>query len=482
MTDKETIEKPTNSCTEISATKRPVNIPQNSDIESVKLESSSLPDSSQTPDNEPSDEIYNRVSPSRKRNIVALLSFCSFLTTISSTSILSATPEVASTYNATNSIIDLSNGLYLLFSGLSPCLWGLLSQVYGRRLICITLTLFFTAFFLGTALAPNISSFFIFRILTACEGTPMLIIGSACISDIYRPSERATAIGWFFSGTLIGPALGPFIGGVIVTYTSWRVIFYLQAALAGAALISTIIVLPETIHRKKSVDLANLPLREKARILFILTNPWRVIKLFRYPNLLLVGLATSSLMWNMYSLSTPIRDVLNPRFNLTTPILSGLFYLAPGCGHIFGTFFGGRWADHITKRWIQKRGYRIPEDRLRSHLPFMGVIIPICMLLYGFSIQYRFGGIALPVIAMFVQGVAQIFCFPSLNTYCLDVIQERAAEVIAGNYLIRFLFAAIGSAVVLPAVEEIGVGWFSCISAGCLVLSTLGTAGVVRWG
>ncbi len=31
-------------------------------------------------------------------------------------------------------------------------------------------------------------------------------------SDIYRPTERATAMGWYLSGTLIGPALGPFIG------------------------------------------------------------------------------------------------------------------------------------------------------------------------------------------------------------------------------------------------------------------------------
>ena len=80
------------------------------------------------------------------------------------------------------------------------------------------------------------------------------------------------------------------------------------------------------------------------------------------------------------------------------------------------------------------------------------------MLIYGWSIEKRFGGIALPVIMMFAQGVAQLFCFPSLNTYCLDVMQNRSAEVIAGNYMIRYLFAALGSATVLPAVEKIGVG------------------------
>lgn len=148
----------------------------------------------------------------------------------------------------------------------------------------------------------------------------------------------------------------------------------------------------------------------------------------------MVALASSSLVFNMYSLLAPIRYVLNPRFNLTSPIQSGLFYLAPGCGYILGTFFGGRYADNVTIKWQAKRGVRVPEDRLRSALPFFGIAIPACMLLYGWSIEKEFGGIPLPVIMMFLQGVAQLFCFPSLNTYCLDCMPGDGAEVIAGNY------------------------------------------------
>jgi hypothetical protein len=79
------------------------------------------------------DEVYDRIKPSRKVVIVALLSFCSFLAPISSTTILSAVPEVAATYHSTGTIINLSNALYMLFMGISPCVWGPLSQVYGRR-------------------------------------------------------------------------------------------------------------------------------------------------------------------------------------------------------------------------------------------------------------------------------------------------------------------------------------------------------------
>ena len=302
--------------------------------------------------------------------------------------------------------------------------------------------------------------------------------------DIYRPTERATALGWFLSGTLIGPAFGPFVGGIIVTYTSWRVIFYLQTGLAGlAALFSFTPLLPETIHHKKAGALAaeSGTRRERLSALWTMINPLRVIRLFAYPNLIVTSIASSALVWNMYSLLTPIRYVLNPRFHLATPMQGGLFYLAPGCGYLVGTLVGGRYADHVVKRWIIKRGgVRVPEDRMRSALPFMGFTIPACVLVYGWGVEKNVGGIPLVVIMLFVQGVAQLFCFPSLNTYCLDVMQGRGAEVIAGNYFVRYLFACAGTACVLPAVQAIGVGWFSTISALFLVLSA--SAATLRCG
>jgi hypothetical protein len=83
------------------------------------------------------DEVYNKFSPRRKAVIVTLLSFCALLCPISSASVLSAVPEVAAEFDTNGTVINLSNALYLVFMGLSPCFWGPLSQVYGRRWVCI---------------------------------------------------------------------------------------------------------------------------------------------------------------------------------------------------------------------------------------------------------------------------------------------------------------------------------------------------------
>lgn len=79
------------------------------------------------------DAVYDRFPRHRKAVMVVLLSFCSFLSPISSTSVLAATPEVAAEYATTGTIINLANAMYMLTMGISPVFWAPMSEVYGRR-------------------------------------------------------------------------------------------------------------------------------------------------------------------------------------------------------------------------------------------------------------------------------------------------------------------------------------------------------------
>ncbi|KAL2833163.1 major facilitator superfamily domain-containing protein [Aspergillus pseudoustus] len=436
-----------------------------------------------TPSSVEVEDEYSRFSSRRKIFMVVILAWTGLLSPISSTSVLSAIPNVAETYNVSGSMIGLSNALYLVFMALSPCFWGPWCQTLGRRLSCLTSLTIYLGCSIGTALSPNIAAFMVFRMLTAFVGTAVLIIGPVAIRDLYAPLERATAIGWFYTGTLVGQCLGPLLAGAIVTYTTWRVIFWLQTGLGAISLLGVFFGLPETLHPSKPRPLWGLSRTNKLKVLITMTNPWRVITPFKYSSLLVTAFASGALVWNQYGLFTPIRYVLNPRFNLDSPLQSGLLFLAPGIGYIVGTFGGGRWADYVARRYYARRGgVFVAEDRLYAAVPFMLLVIPFCMLIYGWSVDAEFGGLPVPVIFMFVQGVAQLFCFPSLNTYCLDVMPDRSAELIAGNFFIRYIFGAVASATAIPAAESIGVGWFSTISAILLVLGGAGIWAAARWG
>ena len=141
--------------------------------------------------------------------------------------------------------------------------------------------------------------------------------------------------------------------------------------------------------------------------------------------------------------------------------------------------------DYYVRRYEAKKGgRRVPEDRLRSCVWSMGLVIPACLLVYGWTVQFEVGGLAVPLVAMFVQGFFQMFCVPSINTYCIDVLQPegRSAEAVSCNYLLRYAAAAVASGVVLPIAEAIGLGWFCVITSALLAVSTVGIVACIRWG
>ncbi|KAF2860519.1 MFS general substrate transporter [Piedraia hortae CBS 480.64] len=415
--------------------------------------------------------------------MVSVLSYCSFLAPAGSTSILAAAPEVASHYNVSGDVFDISNALFMVFMALSGVFYGPMAQSVGKKTTLTLASLLFTACSVASSLAPNFASFTVFRCLTAFQGTAFLTVGQGILRDIYPQEKRSRACSYFLIGTLIGPSIGPLTGGIIVAHIEWWWILVVQSGLAAIGCAAIIFFVKETLPPQKLNAFKTLERSQKVKLALLWCNPWRSISVWRYKNVLISGWASSTLVWNMYTLLTPIRYVLNPRFDLTSPQESGLFFLAPGVGYLLGAFFGGKYGDYNVRKWKEKRnGVKVPEDRLRSTLVAMGFVTPCCMLLYGWTIEKKIGGIPLPATAMVVQGISQLFCFTSINAYLLDAIPNRHSDVVAGNYLMRYLFAALGSGVCLPIIEQVGVGWFSTVTA-CLVFSAaIGTALLVKFG
>lgn len=93
-----------------------------------------------------------------------------------------------------------------------------------------------------------------------------------------------------------------------------------------------------------------------------------------------------------------------------------------------GSTLGGRVSDHTVKRYIRKRnGLRVPQDRLNSSLPAIFLVLPAGTLIYGWSVQKEVGGMALPIVGAFIQGLGLMWSFSGLNTYSAGEFHTEAS-------------------------------------------------------
>ncbi|KAL2846770.1 major facilitator superfamily domain-containing protein [Aspergillus pseudodeflectus] len=427
----------------------------------------------------------------RKSIILFTVSWMALAVTFSSTSLLPATPEIASEFHTTPEILNVMNAGVLLAMGFSTLIWGPLRVLLGRRLSYNIAVGVLVVCSVCTGAAQNMAMFTVFRVLGGLTGTSFMVMGQTVLADIFEPVVRGTAVGFFMLGTVAGPAIGPCIGGVIVTFASWRNIYWLQTAMAGLGLILSLLFVPEIeeeIDPDAAIDSSSGAEKKKnkkqitMRYILHVFNPLPVFKLWLYPNMFFSFLTCGLLSTFLYALLSSARTIFNPRFNLTSALVSGLFYLAPGSGFLIGSVLGGRLADMTVRRYIKTRGFRLPQDRLNSGLVMLFLVLPGATLVYAWSLQEEKGGMALPIVAGFVAGVGLMGSFNGLNTYAAEALPSRRSEVISGKYIIQYTFSAGASALVVPVIDDIGVGWTFTISAFMTLTGAVLVVMIARWG
>ncbi|KAK4501878.1 hypothetical protein PRZ48_007687 [Zasmidium cellare] len=403
------------------------------------------------------------VSTLQKCLVVFTTSFVTLAACFSSTSLFSAASEIADEFETTADVVNASSAGVLFAMGLSNFIWGPISKLCGRLIAFNSCIIVLTLFTIAAALSPNLQCFIVFRILSGFQGTFFHVTGQAILAEYFPPTSRGTATGFFLCGTVLGPPLGPLVAGIVITYVSWRVILWIQVGMTVLALILSLLVLRKggsSPQLPKSAD-------DGHPILHVLRafSPMNVIRVMKYPNVLLTDIACGLLSWSQYALLSSPRHILVSQYNLTSPLISGLFYLSPAGGFLIGTLIGGRFSDHTVRQWIKRRdGLRLPQDRLRSGFASWFLVIPAASLIFGWGIEEHVGGLALPIVTAFFSAAGILAAFAGLNTYCAEVMPHERQATIASKYVLQYTFSALAAGVSVPIIDAIGVGLQSTIS------------------
>ncbi|ORY88318.1 major facilitator superfamily domain-containing protein [Leucosporidium creatinivorum] len=194
-------------------------------------------------------------STARKNGILATIAFCAAGGTVTASIYFPALDSLQAQLHASDSLLALSVSLFILGQGCFPVLWSAISEIKGRR-VCYIAAI--TIYIIATTVcsrASNIGLFIVMRVLQALGSGAVLALGSGTLADIYDAHERGTRLGIFYAIPLVGPALGPLIGGGLTSAggeSGWRLAFYFLIGY-GVICLGTMIWLPETFRKERSL-------------------------------------------------------------------------------------------------------------------------------------------------------------------------------------------------------------------------------------
>ena len=158
-----------------------------------------------------------------------------------------ALPSIQRELHAPVSGLQWTIDAYTLVLASFLMLSGSTADRIGRRRTFQTGLVLFTLGSLLCSLAPGLGWLIAFRMLQAVGGSMLNPVAMSIITNTFtEPAERARAIGIWGGVVGISMALGPVVGGALVTSVGWRGIFWVNIPVGVAALILTALFVPES--------------------------------------------------------------------------------------------------------------------------------------------------------------------------------------------------------------------------------------------
>jgi EmrB/QacA subfamily drug resistance transporter len=173
--------------------------------------------------------------------LTALIVACAlFMQNLDSTVIATALPTMARAFGADPLHMNVALTAYLLSLAVFIPASGWVADRYGARNVFRAAIGIFTVGSVLCGRADSLWFLVLARIFQGLGGAMMVPVGRLVLLRSVAKSELVAAMAWLTMPALIGPVVGPPLGGLIVTYTSWRWIFDINVpiGIAGMILVS----------------------------------------------------------------------------------------------------------------------------------------------------------------------------------------------------------------------------------------------------
>ncbi|KAK1840570.1 major facilitator superfamily [Colletotrichum chrysophilum] len=437
-------------------------------------------------------EPYSIFTRKEKWFIVGMVAVAGFYSPLPANIYLPAIPKLSEAFGKSVELLNLTVTAFLAMQGISPMLWGPLSDRYGRRpvfLVCLTVLI---GACVGIAVCPTDAFWLliVLRCLQAAGCASTIALGAGVIGDVSTPEERGGFFGMFNLGPMISPCIAPAIGGALSDKLGWRSIFWFLIVMAVCCLFFILLFLPETLRNlvgNGSVTLGGVytplvPVVGRSRKKQKTTpskpgvrpsiNPFVILV---YPDVAI----TLAFTGVVYAVNNTVVTTVASSFARVYPWLSetalGLCYLPTGFGMIVGSTLTGKFLDwdyaRIKKHVEESDGaLEFPKEyaRLRT-MPVLLVLFSGAVIVWGFCVD-KGVHIAVPLALQVVLGYTSISILNTTMTLMIDILQTRSSAATACTNLVRCLLAALLVGLIDRMTAALRVSWSYVLLGGVCAL------------
>jgi len=157
-----------------------------------------------------------------------------------------ALPHMQGSMSATQDQISWVLTSYIVAAAIFLPMTGFLADKFGRKRLFVWSVVGFTITSMLCGAAQNLPQIVLFRLLQGVFGAALVPLSQSVLLDTYPKEKHASAMAMWGVGVMLGPILGPTLGGWLTEYYNWRWVFYINLPFGILALLGILAYVKET--------------------------------------------------------------------------------------------------------------------------------------------------------------------------------------------------------------------------------------------
>jgi MFS transporter, DHA2 family, multidrug resistance protein len=192
--------------------------------------------------------------PAHRGMITVTVMIASILQALDNTIANVALPRMQGSLSATQEQMTWVLTSYIVAAAIMTPLTGWLADRFGRKPLFLVSIIGFTLASAMCGAAQSLDQIVLFRVLQGAFGAALIPMSQAVLFDVYPPDQHGKAMAIWGVGVVLGPTLGPVLGGWLTDNYSWRWVFYINVPFGILAVLGVLAYFPDTTHQRKGFD------------------------------------------------------------------------------------------------------------------------------------------------------------------------------------------------------------------------------------